>query len=93
MCKACNSRHKCKDNCNSHNNGGTCATCEPHDESDDNATDEEQAPETLPLVSRIADTMTLVQTVIVTMLLIHSYVYRTSQMIIVDWPDVGYDAE
>ena len=57
MCKACNSRCKCKGNCsNPHNNGGTCARCEPHDESDDNATDdEEQAPETLPLVSRDAD--------------------------------------
>ena len=59
MCKPCNSRCKCKGNCkNPHNNGGKCARCEQHDESDDNATDdEEQAPETLPLVSRSADTI------------------------------------
>ena len=59
MCKACNSRCKCKGSCNNpHNNGGTCARCEPHDESDDNATDdEEQAPETLPLLSRDGDTI------------------------------------
>ena len=58
MCKACNSRCKCKDNCdNPHNNGGTCARCEPHDESEDNATDDEQAPEILPLVSRNGDTI------------------------------------
>ena len=58
MCKACNSRCKCKGNYYPHNNGGTCAGCEPHDESDDNATDdEEQTPETLPLVSRNADTI------------------------------------
>ena len=59
MCKPCNSRCKCKGNCkNPHNNGGTCARCEQRDETDDNATDDEdQAPETLPLVTRSADTI------------------------------------
>ena len=63
----------------------TVERVQPH-ESDVNASDDkEQAPETLPLVSRIADTIALLQTVmIVTMLLIHSYVYSTSEMIIID---------
>ena len=59
MCKPCNSRCKCKGNCkNPHNNGGTCTRCEQRDETDDNATDDEdQEPETLPLVTRSADTI------------------------------------
>ena len=58
MCKPCNRTCKCKGNCrNPHNNGGTCARCE-QEESDDHSTDdEEQAPETLPLVTRSADTV------------------------------------
>ena len=59
MCKPCNSTCKCKGCCsNPHNNGGTCARCEPQDDSDNNTTDDEQeAPESLPLVPRNADTI------------------------------------
>ena len=59
MCKPCNSRCKCKGNCrNPHNDGGTCAKCEQQDETDDNATDnEEQAPEILPLVTCSVETI------------------------------------
>ena len=59
MCKPCNPRCKCKGICsNPHNNNGTCPRCESNNESDDSATeDEEQAPETLPLVSRNAETI------------------------------------
>ena len=68
---------KCKGNCSNPHNNGTCARCEPHDESDDNATDdEEQAPETLPIVSRNADTIDSGTVIMVTMLMlmmIHSY--------------------
>ena len=54
MCKPCNSRCKCKGNCrNPHNDGGTCARCEPQDETDDSVSDDE---ERLPLVTQSADT-------------------------------------
>ena len=62
--------------------------------SDDNATDDEQAPETLPLLSRNGDNIDSATVMIATMMMlmvIHSC-YRKSQMII-DWPDIRYDAE
>ena len=79
MCKPCNSRCKCKGNCrNPHNNGGTCGRCE-HDENRDTTDDEEQAPETLPLVTRSADTID--STTVTMMLMLPNYVHNTSQMI------------
>ena len=42
MCKPCSSTRKCKGCNNPHNKGGTCARCEPQDDSDNNATDDEQ---------------------------------------------------
>ena len=65
--------------------------------SDDNATDDEQAPETLPLLSRNGDTIdsatdsddyNLADADDDTQLC-----HSTSQMIIVDWPDIRYDAK
>ena len=51
-----------------------CARCEPQDNSDNYASDDEQeAPESLPLVPRNADTIDSST---------DSYVYGTSQMII-----------
>ena len=82
MCKPCNCTCKYKDNCRyPHNNGGTCARCE-QEETDDNSTDdEEQAPETLPLVTRSADTVDSSTVMSVIMLMTPSYVHITSQMI------------
>ena len=81
--------------CNNPLNGGTCARCQP--QSDNNATDDEQAPETLPLLSRNGDTVdsatdsdhyNLADADDDTQLC-----HSTSQMIIVDWPDIRYDAK
>ena len=58
MCKPCNRRCKCKGNCrNPHNNGGKCARYEQQDETDEGTDDEKQAPETLTLAKRSADTV------------------------------------
>ena len=55
---------------NPHNNGGTCVRCEQQDESDaDGGTDDEAAPETLPLVTRSADTVDSSTVMIVNMML------------------------
>ena len=55
MCKACNSRCRCKGNCRNPHNNGTCPRCEQQNESDDETDDEEQTHEVLPLVPRSAD--------------------------------------
>ena len=54
-------------------NGGTCTRYEPQDDSDNASDDEQEAPESLPLVPRNADTIDSGT---------DSYVYGTSQMII-----------
>ena len=57
MCKPCVHKCKCRGNCNNpHNNGGTCLKCRVQHETDgSDVTDDEELPDTLPLVTRSTD--------------------------------------